>query len=414
MQLSEYDQGEAYLQGTNVVSVSLLEELRDAADATLTAANVVSLVEVTRKLASRPLEVQGASQIAQRLNQLWPYQRSRESCDKQQLGYVPPAVPAPVMLSPPSERLATFLARLTIEHGSSNMSAAIVWRCTTIGSAGSSIVLKSSREVNIEAATGLKGLHNNGYLHGDISPYNIAVCLAEDGTTATTLIDLATLRPLRDPKMPVHLVTGTPDFMAVEVLEGAAQAASSDLESLMYCFLHVATQGRLPWKDLPRHTRAPAIYAKYSCMAKKSLYHSKITAHIREPSLVPIAKSLRGLFFRDDKYEPMLLRASQHITVTKVWPAMVTVQELIARIQLPEGARERLHQVVQRVGYGDDDDVDDGMTALTATDVMKAAGLEGLEPLLTYVEMWTLLLKIQLAVTKLHGMLHGVLSFAGR
>ena len=163
MQLSEYDQGEAYLQGTNVVSVSLLEELRDAADATLvsraavalgahlqklpamgatgravqqllmavmesmsnshagllrlqpchrvplvvwdthskvlavssrsiwaepdvllcdrfeTAANVVSLVEVTRKLASRPLEVQGASQIAQRLNQLWPYQRSRES-----------------------------------------------------------------------------------------------------------------------------------------------------------------------------------------------------------------------------------------------------------------------------------------------------------------------------------------------
>ena len=104
--------------------------------------------------------------------------------------------------------------------------------------------------------------------------------------------------------------------MAVEVLEGAAQAASSDLESLMYCFLHVATQGRLPWKDLPRHTRAPAIYAKYSCMAKKSLYHSKITAHIREPSLVPIAKSLRGLFFRDDKYEPMV-SASDFIAALK-------------------------------------------------------------------------------------------------
>ncbi len=72
--------------------------------------------------------------------------------DKQQLGYEPPAVPAPVMLSPPSERLATFLARLTIEHGSSNMSAAEVWRCTTIDSAGSSIVLKSSREVNIEVS----------------------------------------------------------------------------------------------------------------------------------------------------------------------------------------------------------------------------------------------------------------------
>lgn len=50
---------------------------------------------------------------------------------------------------------------------------------------------------------------------------------------------------------------------------------------------------------------------------------------------------------------------------------MVTVQELIASIQLPDGARERLHQVVQRVGYGDDEDVDDGMTALTAKDVIR-------------------------------------------
>ena len=163
MQLSEYDEGVAYLQGTKVVPITLLEKLGDAADATLgnkaavalgaqlqklpaagakehdvqqlvaavlnnmseshagllslqprdrvplvvwdthrtglavssssilaepgvllcdrieTAANVVSLVEVTRKLADRVLEVQGALQICQRLTQLWPYQRSRKS-----------------------------------------------------------------------------------------------------------------------------------------------------------------------------------------------------------------------------------------------------------------------------------------------------------------------------------------------
>ena len=108
----------------------------------------------------------------------------------------------------------------------------------------------------------------------------------------------------------VHLVTGTPDFMAVEVLESTAQAASSDLESLMYCFLYVATRGHLPWKDLPRCKRAPAIYAKYSCMAKESLFRSEVADYIRESSLVPIAKKLRGLFFKDAEYQPTVSASS--------------------------------------------------------------------------------------------------------
>ena len=124
--------------------------------------------------------------------------------------------------------------------------------------------------------------------------------------------------------MPVHLVTGTLDFMAVEVLEGTAQAASSDLESLMYCFLYVATRGHLPWKGLPRYTRAPAIYAKYSCVAKESLFHSEVAIHIRESSLVPIAKNLRSLFFRDDKDVPRSVQVTslQHwkCCLEAIWP----------------------------------------------------------------------------------------------
>ena len=71
--------------------------------------------------------------------------------DMQQLGYVPPSVPAPVLLSEPSAHLATFLGRLTIKHGScsSNTSAAEVWRCS-IGSLQA--VLKSSNRIDVEVS----------------------------------------------------------------------------------------------------------------------------------------------------------------------------------------------------------------------------------------------------------------------
>ena len=107
--------------------------------------------------------------------------------------------------------------------------------------------------------------------------------------------------------------------MAVEVLESAAQAASSDLESLMYCFLYVATRAHHPWKDLPQCKQAPAIYAKYSCMAKESIFCSEVADHIKESSLVPIAKKLRGLFFKDAKYQPTV-SASDFIAALEMPP----------------------------------------------------------------------------------------------
>ena len=58
------------------------------------------------------------------------------------------------------------------------------------------IISAGQVEYCVQAAIGLGQLHDKGYLHGDISPYNIAVTLAGDGTTTTTIIDLATLRRL--------------------------------------------------------------------------------------------------------------------------------------------------------------------------------------------------------------------------
>ena len=87
---------------------------------------------------------------------------------------------------------------------------------------------------------------------------------------------------------------------------GDAQTASSDLESLMYCFLYVATQGDLPWARMGHTTirGAPATFAKLACMTQSRLFDDKIAVHLGEPSLKAIARTLRGLFFPEDKYQP--------------------------------------------------------------------------------------------------------------
>ena len=82
--------------------------------------------------------------------------------------------------------------------------------------------------------------------------------------------------------------------MAVEVLRGDAQTASSDLESLMYSFLYVATQGKLPWGPMT-HDPSSALYAKLACMTDPRLFDAKVVYHIGEPRLKAIAKNLRGL-----------------------------------------------------------------------------------------------------------------------
>ena len=53
----------------------------------------------------------------------------------------------------------------------------------------------------MQAETGLEKLHGKGYMHGDISPYNIAVTIAEDGTTNATVIDLVSMHRPTDPEV---------------------------------------------------------------------------------------------------------------------------------------------------------------------------------------------------------------------
>ena len=76
---------------------------------------------------------------------------------------------------------------------------------------------------------------------------------------------------------------------------------------------------------------------------------------------------------------------------------MATVQELIASTQLPEGSKKRLQKVMQKVGYGDNEEVDDTLRELHQVDLEKAGALGKLNPPLTLRETQALLLKTKKA-----------------
>ena len=74
---------------------------------------------------------------------------------------------------------------------------------------------------------------------------------------------------------------------------------------------------------------------------------------------------------------------------------MVTVRELIASTQLPDGNKERLQKVMQQVGYCDSDEVDDILRGLRVEHLGKEAALAQLSPPLTLEERLALLQKAQ-------------------
>ena len=79
------------------------------------------------------------------------------------------------------------------------------------------------------------------------------------------------------------------------------QTASSDLESLMYSFLYVATLGKLPWGAMTHDTNT-ALYTKLSCMTQPSMFEEDVGVYITDARLKAIANNLRGLFFVDERY----------------------------------------------------------------------------------------------------------------
>ena len=93
-----------------------------------------------------------------------------------------------------------------------------------------------------------------------------------------------------------------------------AQTASSDLESLMYSFLYLATQGQLPWAHLPQ---TDAMFAKSGCMTQSRLFDREIAVWVKEPSLKATTETLRGLFLVKQPSKPCV-SASEFIAALEM------------------------------------------------------------------------------------------------
>ncbi|KAK9810712.1 hypothetical protein WJX73_001542 [Symbiochloris irregularis] len=92
-------------------------------------------------------------------------------------------------------------------------------------------------------------LNERRLLHRDLSPNNIGL-YHEQGELKVVLFDLSTLRQMTEG--PLGRLTGTPLYMALPLITEpgvARQTTATDLESLFYCLLDVATRRDLHWQN---------------------------------------------------------------------------------------------------------------------------------------------------------------------
>jgi serine/threonine protein kinase len=92
----------------------------------------------------------------------------------------------------------------------------------------------------LDALGGLAHLHRLGIRHGDVTPSNILV--KPDGHA--TLIDLSCAVPLASP--PSDSVSGTPGYLAPEVLQGLAADARADVFSVGVLLQHLSEASSAP------------------------------------------------------------------------------------------------------------------------------------------------------------------------
>lgn len=165
----------------------------------------------------------------------------------------------------------------------------------------------------------VKQLNAKGYLHGDLSYYNL---LKHQDTDAALLVDMQTLMPLQQvlilgsnspcckclnfcPLSHVNVVavdaqaarsgvTGTPLFMGWNVVCKRGHSVSTELESLMYVLIFILTGGILPWRHVAIDDRLlPSI--RFGVMASCE-FSEKVLSYVRAECHSMLSR-LRDLFF---------------------------------------------------------------------------------------------------------------------
>jgi hypothetical protein len=101
------------------------------------------------------------------------------------------------------------------------------------------------------------------------------------------------------------VVTGTLDFTAISVQEGMLNSLSSDLESLVYSLIYVATDGRLPWRH--QHDENSSKALKIDAIMNAKWLDHQLSALEAKPELIPLITRLARMFRgRQGGYNPVV------------------------------------------------------------------------------------------------------------
>ncbi|KAL9098225.1 MAG: hypothetical protein Q9163_006079 [Psora crenata] len=164
-------------------------------------------------------------------------------------------------------------------------------------------------EACCDAIKGHRSLYQEGeILHRDVSVNNVIITDAENREDPKgMLIDLDLAKQLDHGLSGARHRTGTMEFMAIEVLEGAAHTYRHDLESFFYVFLWVIIRyGQGVKRDLPMNSRLRRWYTgtyadiadnKFAAMDKRQF--GKITSEFPSQfeGVKPLAEELRDVLF---------------------------------------------------------------------------------------------------------------------
>jgi eukaryotic-like serine/threonine-protein kinase len=89
--------------------------------------------------------------------------------------------------------------------------------------------LRHVTEIVRQILHGLEAIHRAGFVHGDVKTDNVLVAERADGSCAVTLIDFGLACTEGSSAVHDGLVSGTPEYMAPEVVSGGRATAAADI-----------------------------------------------------------------------------------------------------------------------------------------------------------------------------------------
>lgn len=108
------------------------------------------------------------------------------------------------------------------------------------------LTVRDAALVAIRVLDGLAALHAEELVHGDVKCENVLVARQPDGSYATKLIDLGLARRIDSDDTDPDVISGTPLYMAPELVRGGQATPASDLYAAAV-MLYEALTGRTPF-----------------------------------------------------------------------------------------------------------------------------------------------------------------------